>query len=119
MNSNKDNKELLKEKIDQNLAQYMSEWQNMTPERLIAIADEICAVKAMAELIPFYAKSEHAEYLLRFKNPLAVVSDAWKEQNDAISIGEISHTLWEITDKKDMEESYEMESDEDISMTMQ
>ena len=53
----------------------------------------------------------HAEYLLRFKNPLEVVSDSWQSMNGSGTVvdDEMFHILWELRDKQSAEFDYEME----------
>lgn len=73
----------------------------------------------MMQELPSDVSDEEALYLLRFKNPLEVVSDEWISRNgmDSLAVDdEISHLLWEMQDRGDVEQLYEMEpeaSDED------
>lgn len=91
----------------------------MTPTELIARCEELEAVTRMAQELPSAVSDEDAEYLLRFKNPLEVVSDEWISRNgiDALIVDdEMSHLLWSLQDRGDAEQSYEIEpefSDED------
>lgn len=67
---------------------------------------------------------EDAKYLLRFKNPLEVVSDEWISRNGMDSLvidNEMNHLLWSLQNKSDVEQCYEMEpefSDEDEAPAM-
>lgn len=56
--------------------------------------------------------NESAEYLLRFKNPLEVVSGEWISRNGIDSLvvdDEMTHLLWALQDRGDAEDYYEME----------
>lgn len=110
---------LLRQRVNANLAAYKERWLKMTPTELIARCEELEAVTRMAQELPSAVSDEDAEYLLRFKNPLEVVSDEWISRNgiDALIVDdEMSHLLWSLQDRGDAEQSYEIEpefSDED------
>lgn len=61
----------------------------------------------------------YPRYLLRFYDPLEVVSDEWLSRNGIDSLivdDEMSHLLWSLQDRGDAEQCYDMEpesSDED------
>lgn len=90
---------------------YKASWMRMTSEELIRSAGKIAAVQHMAEALPESASEKDMEYLLRFKNPLEVVSDAWYSANGPGTVidEELNHVLWSITDRQDMESVYELE----------
>ncbi len=69
----------LQKKLEQSLAEYKAKWLRKTPEQLIGLADELCAVCMTAEQLSNSVTMEQAEYLLQLKNPLEVVSDCWRE----------------------------------------
>lgn len=102
----------LKQKVAINYAEYKERWLQMQPAELIDRCEELEAVTRMAETLPEAASEEDAEYLLRFKNPLEVVSDEWISRNgiDALVVDdEMSHLLWSLQDNRDAEDIYEME----------
>ncbi len=103
---------LLKRKVSDNFAAYREKWMRMQPRELIDICEELEAVTRMAETLPSAASEEYARYLLRFKNPLEVVSDEWISRNgiDALVVDdEMTHILWHIMDSGDAETVYELE----------
>lgn len=68
-------KSILQQKIDANYARYQERWLKMQPSELILICGEVEAVTRMAEALPAVVSENEAKYLIRFKNPLEVVSD--------------------------------------------
>ncbi len=111
MDNEKSAVERLKEKIEASYKAKYDYWMKQSPEWLVTMADEIVAVKQMREDLADYVKEEDAEYLLRFKDPLEVVSDYLVEMSGLHSdIGDsLSHTLWELRDKQAAEQDYELE----------
>lgn len=117
---------LLREKILSNYAEYKTQWLHMQPEELIAHCEELEAVTRMAQELPMAISEENAKYLLRFKNPLEVVSDEWINRNgiDSLIINdEMSDILWTLKDNRNPEDFYDMEPDfcenfEDQTLTM-
>lgn len=109
----------LKQKVSANFDEYKERWLKMSPSELIDRCKELEAVTRMASELPSAVSDEDAEYLLRFKNPLEVVSDEWISRNGIDSLivdDEMSHLLWSLQDRGDAEKCYEMEpefSDED------
>lgn len=109
----------LKQKVAENYASFREQWLKLSPAELIDRCEELEAVTRMAEDLPSAVSEENAEYRLRFKNPLEVVSDEWISRNGIGSLvvdDEMSHLLWSLQDRGDAEQCYEMEpefSDED------
>ena len=103
--------ERLKEKIEAGYKEKYAEWMQKPPDCLIARAGEILSAQQILEALPDVASEEDAEYLLRFKDPLEVVSDYWVGMSGIHgNIGDsLSHTLWELRDKRDAEQDYELE----------
>lgn len=102
----------LKQKINANYAEYKERWLQMQPSELIANCEELEAVTRMAQELPSAVSNESAEYLLRFKNPLEVVSGEWISRNGIDSLivdDEMTHLLWALQDRGDAEDYYEME----------
>lgn len=107
---------LLKQKINANFAEYKERWLKMQPSELIDRCEELEAVTRMAKELPSAVSDEDAEYLLRFKNPLAVVSDEWISRNGIGSLivdDEMSHLLWALQDRGDAEDEYEKDPEYD------
>ena len=107
---------LLKQKVKANFAEYKERWLKMSPSDLIDQYEELDAVSRMASVLPCAATDGDAEYLLRFKNPLEVVSDEWINKNGTEALlnslvvdDEMSHLLWSLQDRGDAEQDYEME----------
>ena len=119
---------LLKQKVTANLAEYKKQWLKMTPSELIEQGEEIGAVICMAKVLTPAASDEDAEYLLRFKNPLEVVSDEWFNRNGSEALldslivdDEMSNLLWSLRDRGDVEQDYDLEpefSDEDETLSL-
>ncbi len=105
-------KSLLKAKLDAVYTAYRAKWLKMTPENLINNCEEIEAVTRMYKDAPEMLSEEDAEYLLRFKDPLAVLSNEWSSRNGIGSLiidEEVRNIMWELVDKQAAEESFEME----------
>ncbi len=115
---------LLRKKVEANFAELKEKWMQMTPAELIERCEDIEASIRMADTLPYAVSDEDAEYLLRFKNPLEVVSNEWISRNgiDAFVVDdEMNHLLWALRDRSDAEQFYEMEpgfSDEDEAPTL-
>lgn len=107
-----DIRSVFKRKISACFEQYKEQWMQLNKAELIERAEEIDTVTRMAENLPGQVSDKEAEYLLRFKNPLEVVSDIWISRNgrDAMIVDdEMSHILWGLLDTGDAELVYEME----------
>ena len=103
---------LLKQRVEANYQTYRFKWLRMTPEELIDHCEELEAVTRMAKELPEAASEADAEYLLRFTNPLEVVSDEWISRNGIDSLivdDEMSHLLWSLRDQGYAEDSYELD----------
>ena len=74
---------LLRKKLDRGMAQYQKEWQQKPASELVELASEIAAVQFVyKELSEGSYSAEYMEYLLRFENPLEVVTDQWISEQD-------------------------------------
>ena len=108
----------LREKIELNYAEYREIWENRSPEKLIGMADLICAVQLAKAHLMEAVTEEQAEYLLRFCNPLEVVSETFHETHladDVFLQEEFGIIAEQIMDSVDVEQIYEMEPDMQIS----
>lgn len=101
----------LKQKLTDCFEQYKAEWLQKRPDALIEAAEEIAAVQWMFKELPDAVSDEDAAYLLRFKNPLEVVSDYWTDMYGSCTVvsDEMSRVLWEICYSQGAEADYEME----------
>ena len=104
-------KAALKEKLQTCYDRYKAGWLQKRPEVLSEEAEEIASVQRMFRELPDAVTEEDAEYLLRFKNPLEVVSDSWQSMNGsgAVVNDDMSYILWDLRDKQSAEFDYEME----------
>ena len=116
--------ELLKKKVLENYEEFKTKWLQMEPVDLIEQCDQVEGVTRMMQELTSSISDEDAKYLLRFKNPLEVVSDEWISRNGMDSLvidNEMNHLLWSLQNKSDVEQCYEMEpefSDEDEAPAM-
>lgn len=103
---------ILQQKIDANYAEYQERWLKMQPSDLILICGEVEAVTRMAEVLPAVVSENEAKYLIRFKNPLEVVSDEWLNRNGLETLvidDEMPYVLSAIIDGEDSESIYEID----------
>lgn len=101
----------LQERIEANYQSYNQQLQNRPASELIGQAAEIAAVKQVYEEIMEGCNPDYAEYLLKFENPLQLVSDQWLEEQNVSHADEMEHVLWNITDKGLGEGDYAMLED--------
>lgn len=119
-----DPKTLLKQRVMANYEEFKERWLRMEPGDLIEQCAQIEGITRMMKTLPSSVSDEDAQYLLRFKNPLEVVSDEWISRNGMESLivdDEMSHLLWALQDRGDAEQFYEMEpefSDENEASTL-
>lgn len=71
----------LKQRFDDNLAEYRERWLKLEPAALIEQCEEVEAVTRLARTFLFVVTEEDAEHLLRFRNPLGMLSDEWIRRN--------------------------------------
>ena len=89
-------------------------FRRMSPDELISKADEIHSVICSANHMFSAIGEDEARYLLRFKDPLAVVSDAWWGSQYSNDIGKeetIENVINNLMDKQDFDDDYELDSD--------
>ena len=101
----------LKQKIASCYDAFVEGWLRLSPAELIRKAEEIASIQRMRDELPSAVTEEDAAYMLRFKNPLEVVSDSWQEMNGSGSVvdEEMRHILWELRDKQNAEQEYLLE----------
>ena len=105
----------LKDRVESNYQDFREQWLKMTPEELIVHCEKLEAVTRMAKELPGALTEEDAEYLLRFKNPLEIVSDEWTRRNSGCSLymdDEMKHLLWELRDRGYADDAYELDAQE-------
>ena len=94
-------RDILRDRLEQNYKTYMEALQKKTPSELIALASEITAVQQIHEELLDACDEDDVEFLLRFDDPLEIVSGAWEAEITGYDhSGEIGHTLWELRDKE-------------------
>ena len=101
----------LRQRVRANFQSYREKWLGMQPSELIDSCEELEAVTRMAEDLPACVKEEEARFLLRFQNPLEVVSDEWISRNGIDSLivdDEMDHLLWSLQDRGVDETVYEL-----------
>ena len=105
----------LMQKIEHRYQDCKRKWSKMTPEQLLDEIDEIYAVNAVYRIITRNGISEDAaSWLVRFRDPLAVVSDAWAYANDLSSLiceERLDVLIEELQDRGDAELDYVLEDD--------
>ena len=108
--------ERLMQKIEHSYQQCKSKWSKMTPEQIINTIDEVYAVTAVYRIISRSGVSEDdASWLVRFRNPLVVVSDAWQLANDIdclICEERMDALIKDLQDRGDVEADYVMEDEQ-------
>ena len=98
----------LRDRIEDNYRSYIQQLQNRPASDLIEQASEIAAVKLVYDELMDCCNADDAEYLLRFDDPLRLVSDQWLSEQNVSHSDELGHVLWNITDKGLGEGEYAM-----------
>ncbi len=89
----------LQERIEANYRTYLQQLQSRPASDLIEQATEIAAVKLVYDELMGGCNPDYADYLLRFDNPLQLVSDQWLAEQNVSHADEMDNVLWSITDK--------------------
>lgn len=108
--------ESIKDRFDSKIKdcyrEYEKQWMQLGIKELLDNAEEIATVQHMASELPAYASDKEKEYLLKFKNPLEVVSDFWIENGyETLVIDDLQLVFNRIVYDKDAEADYEMEAE--------
>jgi hypothetical protein len=104
----------LRDRIEANYRSYIQQLQSRPASDLIEQAAEIASVKLVYDELMDCCNPGDAKYLLRFENPLRLVSDQWLAEQNVLHNDELGHVLWNITDKGLDEGEYAMmEQDRD------
>lgn len=102
--------DILRKKLDRNMTMYQKEWQQKPASELVEMASEIAAVQFVyKELSGSNYSAEYMEYLLRFENPLEVVTDQWISEQTVDFSEELTHALWTLWDKGESESEYTLD----------
>lgn len=104
----------LRKKVSAAFEVYLSDWKKMSPTELIGSAEEVYTVTQMAGLLCDVIPEKDAAYLLRFKNPLEVVSDHWRAKEimkSGLIAEEMRLMVWHIRHRSDAETDYEPAGD--------
>ena len=112
--------EQLKKKIEQCYKVYYAEWMQKTPAELVENAEQIFYLTLTKDYLPETIFEEEAKYLLRFKDPLILVSDYWQAANleDWHTLKEnLENAVYHIIDLGVEDEEYALE-DEEQNITM-
>lgn len=103
----------LLKKVNREMDEYEQQMQSMPSSYVYAHADEISSMKFCREQLLEYYNSypaEYLEYLLRFEQPLSVVSDRWLSAQSSTPNEAFEFTLWDLWDKQDAEVDYAIDS---------
>jgi len=103
----KTNNELLKERIEQNYADFKTETLELDEESIYDMAGRVAAVKdAYEQLATYeYLDEDEAGYLLKFYNPLEMTAD-FLEAVRGGQLVEVDDALFEVFEQEDNEENY-------------
>lgn len=106
---NEELKNAFEEKLGKNYAQFMIKCLAMSPSELIDAAEEIAATKMMIKELPEVASVEDMEYLMRFEDPLEIVSSGWMLTDDVDHTDELQYTLGSITCSRSADRCYPLD----------
>lgn len=114
----------LVDKVNFSFAEFNERLKKMSSDELVERADEIHSVICSANHMFSAIGDEEAEYLLHFKDPLQVVSDAWYQTKYAFDIDTdltMKSVIENLMDQHDADEDYEIDEpfeDESHDITM-
>lgn len=97
-------------KVEENWREYRQDLLSLPKDDLIDKAGDIAAVRLTKEVLTSPSLDREAwEYLDRFVDPLEVVSDSWLSEQEGDMSAAIDHALWELHNRQDAEQDYELE----------
>lgn len=102
-------------RLKENLAEFINCWSKMSSHELIQNSYEITAIQLAAQHLPAVLDLNDAEFLLRYKNPLKVVSDRWLAMTDGIIEEDLNDILEGLQMTQLSHETYELATDETIA----
>ena len=107
-------RELFMEKLWNNYREYIGKWSKSTRREMIENAEKVTSIRITAKMLEGWKSEDDMKYLLRFKNPLEVVSDYWfagiNFENMEIS-KDFEQIVFELRDTGNAEGDYELDSD--------
>ena len=103
--------QLLREKVELNYQDFYDEWMELHPSSLIAGAQHIAVVTQTYRWLrdDSLHVDESLEHLLRFENPLELVSDDISALS-SVAKEDVEHSIWCIC--RDLHPDYEMDTEE-------
>ena len=116
--------ERLVDKVNFNFGEFNERLKRMSSEELVERANEIHSVICSANHMFSAIGNEEAEYLLHFKNPLQVVSDAWYQTKYGFDIDtelSMQSVIENLMDQRDADQDYELDepfSNDDPNLVM-
>ena len=90
--------DMLSERIEKDYKLYRDSILINSKEKLIEGSEEILTVSSIAKYLPRMVSEQQAEYLLRFKHPLYVITDEWFLGYSIVDMIENGHELQRILD---------------------
>lgn len=111
--------EILAEKIDREYEQMRENWWDMTVDELIENAEKIAVSKFLKANIRSCVSTDTAEYLAKFRSPLNALVESIICSSDPQGIAlqeRLRAQVDDLYDKQDLEEDYETEKSEEITM---
>ena len=105
-------REEFEKKVDACFEQYKTKWLNMNSAELIVHCEQINSIIRTAAVLPEIISEAEAAYLMRFRNPVEVISDMWIEQNLADTPpdeAQISAIVSKAVSERKAEAEYELE----------
>ena len=109
-------KEQLIQNLNDSYAEHRESWLHMKPEDIVLLASNIAAADYAVRCVPDVIQEDEAEYLLQFKDPLNVLSDMISESLDeqyGCYGDSLSGLIYELIDKGDALDYYDLEPTED------
>ena len=102
------NQVLLSDRLQENYAAFVRQWEALPLEELIQKAEEIYAVQMTMKHLMGGVDEQKAGWLLRFENPLEILRDKWTQENgmEMVQDEEFSHALGSVMDGQDTERLY-------------
>lgn len=91
----------LKKKLSASYERHVKRWMESDPAQLIALAEDIAAVRFIHENLVAVINDEDASFLLTLDDPLEDVSSKWVEENgsEIVHGDDIHHCIWSLWDE--------------------
>jgi hypothetical protein len=103
--------EAFQNKLQENYEDFLKEWLESEPEHLVSYAEEIAGIKHMYGNGLKFEDPEEIQYLMRFKNPLKVISDHFPALNvfDNYPVAELIESIMK---NENTEQEYELDPEQ-------